>query len=62
MQYDISNSIQIGHYEREQLSSITLNFLTVTYTVENFYFWCFKLDFDAVKKVGQLNELIKTNF
>ena len=49
MQYDISNSIQMGHYEQAQLSSITLSFLTVTYTVANF-FVCFKSDFDAVKK------------
>ena len=40
----------MGHYEQAQLSSITLSFLTVTYTVENFHFWCFKSDFDAVKK------------
>ena len=40
----------MGHFDQAQLSSITLSFLTVTYTVEHFYFWCFKSDFDAVKK------------
>ena len=45
----------MGHYEQAQLSSITLSFLTVTYTVENFYFWCFKPDFDAAKKIGLIS-------
>ena len=53
LQYNISNSIQMGHYEQAQLSSITLSFLTVT--VENFYFWCIKSDFDAVKKVALIS-------